>query len=261
MVHPLYIDMQIQSPLGLHRGYKIAEYDQSGSPISAKELYTKHVARSLPCILRNEMKENQVVKDLSGKNQSELDIYVQDKFSVDHAAIIKWFSVNSGMDDKYGQALYHHLDKSKKSEISLKYTRLIRREERDLFWRTSRQESKTILAKYSNFTRDKETHPHPKYVHFIEDLPLGSNYMNWKGDDHDGKHSETEENEGSKNPLRKFLSPVNKLYTQWRHFEGRTPKKLLYEQHICVLHGTEKFVLVSPIFRKNIYVNVLDNQR
>ena len=47
----------------------------------------------------------------------------------------------------------------------------------------------------------------------------------------------------------------NKLYTQWSDYE-RIPKKLLHEQHICVLKGKENFKLVSPIFRKNIYAGV-----
>lgn len=32
----------------------------------------------------------------------------------------------------------------------------------------------------------------------------------------------------------------------------------MFEQHICILKGREKFIFVSPIFRKNIYVGVLE---
>ena len=54
------------------------------------------------------------------------------------------------------------------------------------------------------------------------------------------------------------MSLVNRLYTQWPAFSDRKAKKLEYEQHICILKGKEEFVMVSPIFRKNIYVNVVD---
>lgn len=32
----------------------------------------------------------------------------------------------------------------------------------------------------------------------------------------------------------------------------------MYEQHICVLKGHEEFVIVSPIFRQNLYVGALE---
>lgn len=39
----------------------------------------------------------------------------------------------------------------------------------------------------------------------------------------------------------------------WKDFH-RKPKKINNENYICVLKGLEKFKVVSPIFRKNIYV-------
>ena len=62
-----------------------------------------------------------------------------------------------------------------------------------------------------------------------------------------------------RNPLLKLLTPVSKLYTQWTDFAGRRPKKLQYEEHICVIKGKELFSIVSPIFRKNLYVNAAEN--
>ena len=41
--------------------------------------------------------------------------------------------------------------------------------------------------------------------------------------------------------------------TYWPHFKRR-PKKYDTEQYICVLSGVERFRVVSPIFRENIYV-------
>jgi len=59
--------------------------------------------------------------------------------------------------------------------------------------------------------------------------------------------------------MRYLMRAVNRLYTQWSEFEGRKSKRLDYEQHVCVYHGKERFRLVSPIFRKNLYVNSFDN--
>ena len=57
--------------------------------------------------------------------------------------------------------------------------------------------------------------------------------------------------------LNQILRQRNKLWTQWTDFE-RKPKKAIYEQHICVLKGHEEFVIVSPIFRQNLYVGALE---
>ena len=56
-----------------------------------------------------------------------------------------------------------------------------------------------------------------------------------------------------KSMLNTFLRPVNVKYTQWTNFQRR-PVRIEHEQHICVMEGTEKISLVSPIFRDNLYV-------
>lgn len=39
----------------------------------------------------------------------------------------------------------------------------------------------------------------------------------------------------------------------WKDFERR-PRKIVNEQYVCVVKGQERYRIVSPIFRKNIYV-------
>ena len=63
-----------------------------------------------------------------------------------------------------------------------------------------------------------------------------------------------------KHIMHHILQPTTKVYTQWSSFDGRKARRMEYEQHICVYQGTEKFRLVSPIYRKNLYVNVFDDQ-
>ena len=58
--------------------------------------------------------------------------------------------------------------------------------------------------------------------------------------------------------MNHLLKPVDRRLTQWRDFENRRAYRLNYEQHICVYHGAEEFRLVSPIFKKNLYINVFD---
>lgn len=53
--------------------------------------------------------------------------------------------------------------------------------------------------------------------------------------------------------ISKLLQKRGKLFTQWGPFT-RYPKRIKFEQYICVVKGKEEFRLVSPIFRPNIYV-------
>ena len=55
--------------------------------------------------------------------------------------------------------------------------------------------------------------------------------------------------------LSQILRKRNTLFTQWKDFI-RKPQKLIHEQQICVIKGKEEFRLVSPIYRKDIYVGV-----
>lgn len=50
-----------------------------------------------------------------------------------------------------------------------------------------------------------------------------------------------------------MLRARERTYTQWKNFQRR-PKKIIHEHHICLIDGKETFVLVSPIYRQNIYV-------
>jgi hypothetical protein len=54
------------------------------------------------------------------------------------------------------------------------------------------------------------------------------------------------------------LRKRNNFLTIWPDFI-RLPRKLYNENHICVLKGQERFKLASSIYRKNIYVNVLES--
>ena len=60
--------------------------------------------------------------------------------------------------------------------------------------------------------------------------------------------------------MNNLMRPTNKLYTQWKQFEGRKPTRLNFEWHLCVWQGQEEFKLVSPIYRDNIYVNAYEDQ-
>lgn len=41
--------------------------------------------------------------------------------------------------------------------------------------------------------------------------------------------------------------------TLWEDF-SRKPKRTVYEKYICVLKGRERFRIVSPVYRQNIFV-------
>lgn len=57
--------------------------------------------------------------------------------------------------------------------------------------------------------------------------------------------------------LSELYRPRNRLFTQWTDFR-RVPVRNEFEQHVCVVRGTEEYRLVSPIFRQNIYVGAFE---
>lgn len=75
----------------------------------------------------------------------------------------------------------------------------------------------------------------------------------------DGKRLFAKETE-STNFLYELLQLRPTLFTQWPNFK-RKAKKIQFEQLICVVKGTEKFKLVSPIYRQNIYVGMFENYK
>jgi len=45
--------------------------------------------------------------------------------------------------------------------------------------------------------------------------------------------------------------------TLWEDF-SRKPKRSVYEKYTCVMRGKERFRIVSPVFRQNIFVNNIE---
>ena len=133
-----------------------------------------------------------------------------------------------------------HLKNAPSIMPSLDYYRM----EIDYGWilrktRTFTKEMSTPFAKYLENKRDYDPQ---KYVHYIMDQDL-VHFPRWK-------------NVQISRPtlLSKLLRHKNILFTQWHNFAPRHPRKVNSEQHICVVKGKEVFRIVSPIFRKNIYV-------
>lgn len=62
-----------------------------------------------------------------------------------------------------------------------------------------------------------------------------------------------------KNLVGEFLRLRERSITIWTDFTRR-PRKLINESYICVLKGEEQLRMVSPIFRKNIYVGVFEGK-
>lgn len=86
VLHPLFVDLQMKSPLNTRRAnpfkLKDHEYDQLRSPLSKKKFYTNYVSKSLPCVLRNEIEENEIFQEMKKlQSKKELDKYLEDKFS------------------------------------------------------------------------------------------------------------------------------------------------------------------------------------
>jgi len=86
IIHPLYVELQRKSPMGqIHshtKGhsrydvlveYNITEVDTAKNPISRKQFYRNHVAKSLPLILRNDCQNWRLKEKLdeTDSNQKE----------------------------------------------------------------------------------------------------------------------------------------------------------------------------------------------
>ena len=105
---------------------------------------------------------------------------------------------------------------------------------------------RNVTKDYKDFRVSKKAMSHSKILNFIQDLPITAQYDKIMYNGQIGN-----------NALSEILRQRNTLYTNWADF-NRRPKKLVHEQYICVLKGQENYKLVSPIFRKNIYVGVLE---
>lgn len=84
---------------------------------------------------------------------------------------------------------------------------------------------------------------------FIQDLPLSAQYHKFQ------KYTLVGEN-----VIQEIMRPRRKLLTVWQDFNRRS-RKIVNEQYICVVAGQERYRIVSPIFRKNIYVGAYPHLR
>lgn len=76
MIHPLYLQLQEDSPMNMkpnqeekdqRKPYSLDdyEYNQSNRTIKAYQFYRRHVSKSLPCVFRGEIADDEVVIELS----------------------------------------------------------------------------------------------------------------------------------------------------------------------------------------------------
>lgn len=62
MIHPLYVELQKQSPLGMMRDYDLVVVDQVNKPITKKYFYKNFISKSLPVLFKNEYSNANVIK-------------------------------------------------------------------------------------------------------------------------------------------------------------------------------------------------------
>jgi hypothetical protein len=55
--HPLYVELQKRSPMGMMKDYTVREFDDVLSPINARTFYQEFVSKSLPAVFRNDAKK------------------------------------------------------------------------------------------------------------------------------------------------------------------------------------------------------------
>ena len=67
LIHPIYVELQKKSPMGLRKKYNISEVDMEGASIGLHEMYTQYVSESLPLIMRNGCKDWRLKKEVDEK--------------------------------------------------------------------------------------------------------------------------------------------------------------------------------------------------
>lgn len=62
IIHPLYVELQKQSPMGMMRDYDLVVVDQIKTPISKKYFYKNFISKSLPVLFKNEYSNSNIVQ-------------------------------------------------------------------------------------------------------------------------------------------------------------------------------------------------------
>ena len=86
MIHPLYVELQRKSPMGMMRDWNITEIDMETETIGKHEFYQKYLSKSLPLVMRKDAKEWPLFKEIHSalrKGEEDLEDYLQNMFSAD----------------------------------------------------------------------------------------------------------------------------------------------------------------------------------
>lgn len=188
--------------------------DSKGEVLGKHKFYDQFVTKSLPVVLRNDCAGWNFKKaiDLEVENKT-LPEYLSRKFS--EKSLVAFTELKKGPRDEFQQGV---------------------------------GQAKTYNRNYTEFTRLRSLN-NKAFLHFIQDLPL-TPYRGFVQLFEDMKvWLKVEDNIMFTNSLlNELYRPRNRLYTQWTDFR-RVPVRNVFEQHVCVVRGTEEYRLISPIFR------------
>lgn len=93
MLHPMYVMLQEQSPMGMLRDFKVAEVDMERDTMTVKQFYRDHVSQSLPVVFRNEWRDEPMLKELATKrDQASNDDYLLGRFGANTYEILEQLS-------------------------------------------------------------------------------------------------------------------------------------------------------------------------
>ena len=91
VIHPLYVELMMASRWNVLRSDKFDidadhTYDPVTKPLGAKGFYQAYVSKSLPCVFRDEIKDEVAVQELRAqKSLAAIDRYVAAKFAFGHS--------------------------------------------------------------------------------------------------------------------------------------------------------------------------------
>ena len=83
-IHPLYVEMQERSPLGIDKAYFVPEIDMLNSTISTFDFYQNYLSQSLPLIFRHGATNYEIYKRLREARRTDtVDEFMGSLYSYD----------------------------------------------------------------------------------------------------------------------------------------------------------------------------------
>lgn len=101
-VHPLYVELQKDSPMGMMKDFNLSEIDSRTQDMNVHDFYLDYVTHSLPLVFRNgceNWKLHKLIQEDTDKYLKKL--FNNDMFGIEQGTNILWTRLKETKDKKY----------------------------------------------------------------------------------------------------------------------------------------------------------------